>query len=237
MLPTKRSQKEPNYLKKLYLIYGTPKSGKTTIASHFGDDEDNKVLFFATEPGHKHQEIYKWQKPNKKGEYEDPLHWQDFLSCCKELATQEHDFKCLVIDVADNLWKWCGDYICKMHGIQHESDLGFGKGYALIKDEFMKPINFLAQKGMGIIFVSHAQDKDKELGPRKINYTDSTLPNSAKKVIHGICDYIFYFYQDINGKRLIRTKANETINAGDRSGKLNELIDMNPKLLINELRK
>ena len=239
-LPTKRSEKEKNYLKKTYLIYGAPKAGKTTITSQLGDDEGNKVLFFATEPGHKFQEIYKWQKEveyfDEDSTFEDPNCWEDFKLCCRELMTQKHDFKCLVIDTADILYKWCGEHVCKQHGIEHESDLGFGKGYALIREEFMAPINYLAQKGMGLIFVSHEVEKEKDLGIKKISYTDTTLPGSAKKVIHGLCDYIFYFGVNPEGKRYIRTKGTESVNAGDRGGNLSELLPMNAENLINELK-
>lgn len=232
-LPRSRSKREPNYLKKTYLIYGLPKTGKTTIASHLGDDEENLVLFFATEPGHKFQEIYKWEKENHDG----PTRWEDFLQCCRELATSEHQFKCLVIDTVDNLYKWCSDYVCAKFKIDHESDLGFGKGYSLIKDEFSKPLNYLAQKGMGLIFISHAQTRDIEVGKRKFSRTDTTLPSGAAKFINGLCDYIFYFHQDSEGKRFIRTKQTENVNAGDRSGALPDLIDYTEDVGAIEIKR
>jgi len=232
-LPSVRTQKEPNYLKKIYLFYGQPKAGKTTTAAAFGDDDDNRVLFFATEPGHKFQEIYKWQTENGR----DPQTWSDFLECCRELAkAPAHSFNMVAIDIVDNLWKWCALHVCKQQGIKHESDLDFGKGYAFIREEFMKPINWLGQSGYGIMFLSHSQDRDKDIGFKKLNYTDSTLPGSAKKVIHGLCDYILYFHLDLDGNRFIRTKGTETVNAGDRSGNLPELVGMNAAGLIKELQ-
>ena len=239
-LPTKRSEKEKNYLKKTYLIYGSPKAGKTTITSQFGDDQDNRVLFFATEPGHKFQEIYMWQKEieqlGEESTYESPTTWADFKECCRELVTEQHKFSCLVVDTADILFKWCGEHVCREHGIEHESDLGFGKGYALIREEFMKPINYLAQKGMGLIFVSHEQEREKQVGPRKISYTDTTLPGTAKKVLHGLCDYIFYFGVTEDGSRYIRTKGTENVNAGDRGGTLPETMEMDAQVLIGHLK-
>ena len=233
MLPTTRTSRETDYLKFIYLIFGIPKIGKSTILSKMG-----KVLVFATEPGHKSLEIFKYEVQNKKtGKLESPTRWIDFKICCKDLVTEDHDFNCLGIDTVDNLWKWCSEYICHKHKIEHESDLGFGKGYALVREEFMKPINYLAQRGMGIIFVSHSKTSEKELVNRKITYTDSTLPGSAAKVINGLCDYILYFFVDVEGHRLIRTKGIETINAGDRTGKLPEIIPMDAELLIEELKK
>lgn len=231
-LPSGRSQKESNYLKKLHLWYGSPKSGKTTIASTFGDDDKNKVLFFPTEPGHKFQEIYKYQVEDS-----DPTKWEHFLDCAKELITSEHDFKCLVIDTADNLWKMCSDYSNKKLGITHESEEDFGKGWAAVKNEFEKPFKYLTAQGMGVIFISHATTSAKDLGKRKINYTDSTLPKGAKAIIHGLVDYIFYFGQDDDGNRYIKTKGDETMNAGDRSGLLPVMIPMNAVRLIEELSR
>lgn len=220
-IPTKKSEKLKDYLKKKYMIFGIPKIGKTSVISNLGDD-DNKILFFATEAGHGELEVYKWQTDSGS----DPTSWDDFRKCVQELATTEHDFKCLAVDTVDNLYMWCASYIAKKNKVEHESDLAFGKGYNLIKEEMLKVINFLTQKGMGMIFISHTQTSEKIEGSRKYHLTTATLPNTGKKVIMGLCDYIFYFYADENGKRLIRTKGTENIEAGDRSGKLSELIEM-----------
>jgi len=214
-------------------MYGSPKAGKSTTASKLGDDEENKVLFFCTEPGHKFLEIYKYKLPEDK----EPTSWDHFKNCCRELSTAEHDFKMLTIDTVDNLWEWCSQYVLHKYNVEHPSDLAFGKGYSLIRDEFLAPIKYLGQVGMGLSFLSHAKTVEKELGPRKITYTTSTLPNTAAKLIHGLCDYILFFDTDLEGNRYIRTKGTELINAGDRSGKLPEVLKMDAKLLIDELTK
>jgi hypothetical protein len=132
---------------------------------------------------------------------------------------------------------WCSKFVYKKHDIEHASELGFGRGYDAIKQEFMAPINYLSQKGYGIIFISHTKTADLELGNRKITYTDSTLNNTAKKVIHGLCDYIFHAYADLNGKRWLRTKGTETVNAGDRSGRLPEVMELDAEQLKTELKR
>jgi len=246
-LPKAKTERETNFLKKIFLIYGLPKIGKTTIASRFGD-EQNKVLFFATEAGHKEQEIYKWfveetveSTDTKTGETKeltiqrDPSKWEHFKQCVVEV-TKQNDFKCLIVDTADNLFDWCQSYVRKRDGIAHESDLGFGKGYDALKKEFAAPINYLSQKGYGVIFLSHAKEMEVEEKNRKYNKIDTTLPNTAKKIIQPLADYIFYFHADENGKRLIRTKATQTVSAGDRSGRLPELLPMDAEILINNLK-
>lgn len=231
-LPKKRSGIESNYLKKIYLFYGEPKAGKTTTAAGFGDDDKNKVLFFCCEPGHKFQSIYKWEV-SEKGEA--PTMWEHFQMCARDLATQKHEFKCLVIDTVDNLFDWCANYTNKKQEIEHESDLGFGKGYAAIKKEFQSVINFIGQKDIGIIFISHAKHSEIEVNKRKMTHVGPSLGNTASKVVLGLCDYIFYFSLDHDGSRIIATKGSESIVAGDRSGKLPGVIPMDVKKLIEVL--
>ena len=213
-IPLTKSQVDLNYLNKITLLFGAPKSGKSTLASRLGDEE-NKILFFATERGHNFLEVYKWQTNYGT----DPTSWEHFKQAVVEV-TKQNDFKCLAIDTVDNLFDWCRRYVNKKHNLEHESDAGFGKGYAYIKEEFSAPINYLTQKGIGVMFISHSKTEDKELVNKKVTYTDSTLPSTAKKIIHGLCDYIFYVGVDIDGSRFLLTKGNETVNAGDRSGRL-----------------
>lgn len=245
-IPKVKTTKEKNYLKKIYLIYGIPKIGKTTIASQLGSDE-SKVLFFATEAGHKEQEIYKWYVDEEVSETDldsgevitiveqrDPSNWLHFKSCVMEM-TKQNDFKCLVIDTVDNLFDWCQSYVRKRENIQHESDLGFGKGYDMLKKEFAAPINYLSQKGYGVIFLSHAKENEVEENKRKFTKIETTMPNTAKKIVQPLSDYILYFHADETGNRLVRTKATQTVTAGDRSGRLPEIIPMDSKVLINHL--
>lgn len=211
-LPKSRSKKELNHLKKKYLWYGQPKSGKSTTAANFGDDT-NKMLFFASEPGHSELEIYKWERSDGH----QPQCWQDFVDCCRELyATDKHDFKLLVIDTVDILWNWCTEYICKMNDISHPSEMGFGKAYQAISYEFSNVCNKLGQRGIGFIFISHMKEYEVQIGPRKESCIGTTLSSGAQKFIHGFVDYIWFFNQTQEGKRYILTDRHNNITAGSR---------------------
>jgi hypothetical protein len=235
-LPTKKSKYDYHYTQYIYTIYGTPKVGKTTICSRFGD-KDNKVLFFTTEPGHKFQDIYKWSKKNKtNGKDVSPDCWIDFLTCCHELQTEKHDFSMIAIDVVDDIWEWCRDYLLAKKNVSHESDVKWGRMYTDIPAEFGRVLNKLANSGLGIMFISHRDAPELDANNKLLQIT-TTLHKRAKKPVHKMSDFIFYFFSDKDGKRWIQTKETKEIMAGDRSGMLPELIPMDAKVLIDELNK
>lgn len=235
ILPTAKTPPSTNINEYTYLIYGEPKVGKTTLASQFPN-----ALFLATEAGHKFLEVY---KIDIKG-------FEQFKLACRELITTEHKFKTVIIDTADNLYQMASKSVCKRMGIEHESDADFGKAYSRIKEEIMNVIRALTQHGLGVVFISHVDNKEVTIhktiddgkgghivAETKQKQIDATLGNSAKKVVRGLCDMIFYCYIDDTGKRWIRTKQTESIVAGDRSGKLPPVMPLDYKVLENELLK
>jgi GTPase SAR1 family protein len=250
ILPTKKSVPEFNLDEYTYLIYGEPKVGKTTFASHFPN-----AIFLATEAGHKFIECF---KVDINGDIKDEsgkvvkkvLPFEHFKLVCRDLIKAEHEYKTVVIDTADNLYIMAAKSVCRKMGIEHESDADFGKAYSRIKEEIMTVIHALTQHGLGVVFISHVDNREvtisqtisdgngehitAEVTKKQI---DATLSGSAKKLIRGLCDMIFYCYIDDKGKRWFRTKQNESIVAGDRSGKLPPIMPLSYTALEKELKK
>lgn len=244
-LPNSKSSKTIDPLLFNYLWYGKPKSGKSTTASEFGNGEDgeSKSLFFATEPGHKLLTIYKWEKPNplNPDKMMGPENWVDFVTCCGELSSQEHDFKLLVIDTVDILWNWCTDFVCQQNGISHPSEMGFGKAYQAISKEFSRVCNKLANRGIGFIFISHEKEYEIKVGPRTETAVSTTLAAGARKFIEGFVDFIWYFSSSLDGDRYVQTRRADNINAGSRGDKnlppLPEKMQMDAKTILDEMKK
>jgi AAA domain len=217
-LPKEKSKIDNNKLTKSMLLYGDPKVGKSTFVAKMGTDI-NKVLFFPTEPGHKFLEIYEWQTEGGG----KPKTWEDFKKCCQEFAGSP-EFSTLAIDTASILINWCVQSVLKRHGVVDESQGRFGNIFREISREFQDIINKLGQINKGIIFISHVNLKKEKEG---MIYPD--LPDKYENLFNGMVDYIFYMYTDANGKRFIRTKGTDRIVAGDRSGKLPEIIAIDLK--------
>lgn len=220
LLPTQITHAKNNMADLSVLIYGPAKIGKSTFCS-----KADHAIFLSTEPG-----------LNSLDCYQAPIqNWEDLLAVCGELADGKHSFKTMIIDTVDNAYKFCIDYICRKFKIDHESDLGYGKGYALINNEFMRVLNKLAFMPYGLYLVSHSQEKEMEtkLGA-KYNVTVPTIPDKARRIVLGLVDMILFC--DIETKknpdgttetrRVIRSTPSIHYMAGDRTGRLPDVLDL-----------
>ena len=220
MLPEKKTPKKTNLSDLTVLLYGMPKCGKSTWCSHA-----DGALFLATEPGLNHLEVF--QVPISSGE--------ELQAALAEVARGEHGFKTVVVDTADNAFRFCVDYICAKHGVKHPSDLTFGKGHALVNNEFLRVLNKLAQLPVGVILTSHAQDREVEGRNGTYTKTTPTLPDGARKALLGFVDIIaFVDVEADKGSdgaattycRVVRTKPSMHYEAGDRTGRLPEVLPL-----------
>jgi hypothetical protein len=219
MLPDKKTPKKTNLSDLTVLLFGMPKAGKSTWCSNA-----EGALFLATEPGLNHLEVY--QVPIST--------WEELLAALAEVAKGEHAFRTIVIDTTDNAYRFCVDYICTKHGVKHPADLPYGKGHALVNNEFLRVLNKLAQLPYGVILTSHAQEREVEGRTGTYTKTTPTLPDGARKVLLGFVDIIAFVDveadrgQDgaITYRRVVRTKPSMHYEAGDRTGRLPEVLPL-----------
>jgi hypothetical protein len=225
MLPTTKTPPKQELADLTVLVYGRPKAGKSSFCA-----QADKALFLATEAGLNHLDTY--QVPIDS--------WDDLLNACAEIAQGNHEFRTIILDTVDNAYRLCSEYVCKKHRIDHESDLGYGKGYALIANEFTRVLTKLSLLPYGLYIVSHAQDIEIETRTGKYNRTVPTLPEKARKVVLGLVDLILFVdfepYVDEDGdtqyRRVIRTKPTTTYEAGDRTGRLPETLPLDYQAFI-----
>ena len=222
MLPTKKTPPTIQLNRQTMLIYGPSKIGKSTFCSQM-----ENALFLATEPGLTALETY--NVPIKT--------WHELLNTAAEILKMDHNFEFIIIDTIDNAYRMCTEYICEKHKIIHESDLAYGKGYALINNEFHRVINKLSLLPLGMVLISHSQEKDIETRTGKQTKIIPTLPEKASKMITGLVDLILYCDvendMDENDKsywrRVLHTKPHPNFYAGDRTGKLPDILPLDFK--------
>jgi hypothetical protein len=218
-LPTEATKPVTELGKQTILLYGSPKLGKSSFASKAPGS-----LFFECEPGLNHLEVFKVPTYS----------WEAFLEACKLVAKGDHNFKTIVIDTIDNAFKMCSDYVCTKPGIEYEGDMGHGKGWALVKNEWHRVLTRLASLPYGLIMISHAIDKTIETRTGEYTKTTPSLPYRARNVVLGLVDIILFgdsiAKKDAAGnvtiERVVRTKPHPTYEAGDRTGRLPELLPL-----------
>jgi len=218
-LPTLPTTPTTELAKQTILLYSQPKLGKSEFSSRFPN-----AIFFECEPGLNHLEVYKVPTYT----------WDDFLAACSLVAKGDHPFKTIVIDTVDNAFKFCSEHICAKHHIEYEGDLGHGKGWSLVKNEWHRVLTRLASLPYGLVLISHAQDKLIETRTGEYTKTQPSLPDRARGVVLGLVDIILYgdtiVRKDEAGNaiidRVLRTKPHPTYEAGDRTGKLPEVLPL-----------
>ena len=219
LLPTAKTPPKPNLADLTVLTYGPTKIGKSTWCSH----ADN-ALFLSTEPGLNSLEVF--QVPIKS--------WDELLTACAKIAESKHEFKTVIIDTVDNAYRMCADYVCRKFKVEHESDLGYGKGYTLTLAEFQRVLNKLAFMPYGLYLISHSQEIEIETRTGKYTKTVPTLPEKARKIVLGLVDMILYCDIEaatgpdnkIVARRVMRTKPSLYYEAGDRTGRLPDVINL-----------
>ncbi len=219
MLPTQKSPPKTTLSDLTVLVYGPSKIGKSTWCS-----QADGALFLATEAGLNNLDVY--QVPIAT--------WDELLAACKEIAEGKHPYKTIIIDTVDNAYRMCAEHMCQKFKVEHESDLGYGKGYALINNEFYRVLNKLALLPYGLFLVSHSQEKELETRTGKLTRIVPTLPDKARKIVLGMVDVILFCdLEPTTGpdgkpaqRRVVRTKPHMSYEAGDRTGRLPEVIDL-----------
>jgi hypothetical protein len=219
LLPTQKNKPETDPMRYSILLYGPTKVGKTTFASHA-----DGAVFLATEPGTKALEVYSVPVAD----------WPTLLKALGELASGGHDFKTVVIDTIDNAYQMCQEHVCKENGWAHPSDGPYGKGWSAVAGEFKRVLLKLANMPFGVVLISHSMDKEIETRTGSYSKTTTTLPESARKIVIGLMDLVLLcdleVVQDEHGtyqqKRIIRTKPSASWDAGDRTGRLPDVLPL-----------
>ena len=210
------------------LLYGTPKSGKTTLASKFP-----KALVFAFEKGYN----------TIPGIMAQPINsWREFRSFLVDLKDDDvkEAYRTIVIDTADIAYEYCCDYIARQEGKDSIGDIKYGQGYTKAQKEFDKAIRYILQMDYGLVLISHSQDRT-ETDENNVEYIKMmpTLDKRAALVCERACDIIGLTrpVRDENGKVSTKMYLRETPRyvAGSRFKYMVDEIDLSYDNLVKAI--
>ena len=140
---------------KYILIYGKPKTGKTTLASRFPNN-----LLVAFEKGYNAIDGIKAVDINK---------WIDFKLVLRQLEKPEAQkmYDTITIDTATIAYEMCEQFVCSQNGVQSIRDIAWGQGWGLAKKEFENCLRKITMLGYGLVLISHI-----EIRKEKVNGDD-----------------------------------------------------------------
>ena len=200
-------------------IYGAPFSGKTTML-----DDAPAPLNLNTD-GNTEQMSRMVTIPIKdviKVEGRRTVRtfaWEIFKDAISELEKKDNDFKTIVVDLLEDTREMCRLYMYDRLNIQHESDSGYGKGWDIIKTEYLSTIRRLFNLDYeNIVVVSH-EDISKDITKKNGQNITRIAPNiqeSLANKIAGMVDIVARVVVEDDETRTLNFKSNEVIFGGGR---------------------
>lgn len=197
-------------------LYGVPFSGKTTFANQAPD-----VLHLNTDGNVKYVDgarLIIRDEIKLNGRIKETVFaWQMFKDAVETLSIGQHDFKTIVIDLVEDLLEHCRIYMYDKLGITHEADAGYGKGYDMVRTEFLPQIRRLTNAGYGVILISH--ETVSEITKRNGEKITTIKPNLQEKYankIAGMVDIVGRVFVDEDDRRWIKFKTDTVQFGGGR---------------------
>ena len=194
---------------KYILLYGKPKCGKTTLASHFP-----KNLLVAFEKGYNAIDGIKAVDINK---------WADFKLVLRQLEKPEAlaMYDTITIDTTTIAYEMAEQFICAQNGVQSVVDIPWGGGYAATKKEFENCLRKITMLGYGLVLISHIETrKEKTSDDNEIEILAPSMPKRCYEVVNQIVDIIGYiateWTEDGESERWLYTRQTPTVMAGSR---------------------
>lgn len=127
------------------VLYGPEGIGKSTFASHFPEP-----LYIDTEGSTAFMDVRRFPRPQSWAELQEQVKYvRDTPGLCKTLA----------IDTADWAEQLCMTSFCASRKLSGIEDLGYGKGYVYLAEEFGKLLNLLEEvinREINVVLTAHA---------------------------------------------------------------------------------
>ena len=177
------------------VLYGEPGVGKSVFAS-----KAPNPFFITTDGNYEFLEDF-GAKP------EDHIQVNSWSEAKKAFVKDFSNYDTIVVDLTEDLFKWCEYEYCRLNGYEHVSDPGFAKGYDITRNDFFINICKILNQEKNVILIMHGitySVKDR----RGIDHTKygptARIPDKVMDMIEGRVRYFLRAYmkaeEDANGK-------------------------------------
>lgn len=214
-LPKNKRRELTVDLKPDFWIYADSYVGKSTFVDTFDD-----VLFINTDGNTDNTTspvVGVKDFVTKKGRIKETHYgWETFKETVDDLTTEDNDFQIVAIDLLEDLYELCRTYVFDKNNIEHESDSGFGKGWDLVKKEFIDTIKRLKSLNYQIVFISKESRKEiKEKSGASYTTFSPNLKEKNANILSGVVDLTIHAEKD-GDKRYINLIPDEHTFGGGR---------------------
>lgn len=214
LLPSNERRQVGKTTKRKIWIYGSAFSGKTTFVDSAPDplnlNTDGNVQF-VTMPFIPIKDTYEGRQK--------VFAWEVFKDAIAELEKKDNNFKTIIVDLLEDTYEMCRLYEFDKQGFSHESDAGYGKGWDIVRTEYLSTIRKLVNLDYeNIILISH-EDSSKDITKKSGDKITSIKPNIGDKIankIAGMVDIVARVVVEDDGTRTLNFKSNEVIFGGGR---------------------
>lgn len=214
LLPSEERRQVGKTTKRKIWIYGSAFSGKTTFVDSAPDplslNTDGNIQF-VTMPFIPIKDTYEGRQK--------VFAWEVFKDAISELEKKDNKFKTIIVDLLEDTYEMCRLYEFDKQGFSHESDAGYGKGWDIVRTEYLSTIRKLVNLDYeNIILISH-EDSSKDITKKSGDKITSIKPNIGDKIankVAGMVDIVARVVVEDDGTRTLNFKSNEVIFGGGR---------------------
>lgn len=178
------------------VLYGEPGVGKSVFAS-----KAPKPFFITTDGNYEFLSEF----GAKEEDHVQVNSWTEFKTVVSKLDLT--NYETVVVDLTEDLFKWCEYEFCRANGYEHVSDPGFAKGYDITRNDFFINISKLLNlEDKNVILIMHgvtSSTKDRRGIEHTKYYPTNRIPDKVLDMIEGRVRYFLRCYtkaEEVNGK-------------------------------------
>ena len=195
----------PKEVKPSLIIYGKPKSGKSSALATF-----KKAIICDLEKGYDEHFGFMGDLVTS---------WDEFLEFKAELKRNREwrkQYNWVIIDTVSKLYEYAKSFIKSEQGVQFLDSLKYGKGHVYPTDLMIDALNEIKELGYGIIYILHSNEKDKKsLEEKTEEYIYPVLESRPFTWIGADVTATIYYVNE-NGKELFCLGRNPSYATGSR---------------------
>ena len=198
-------------------IYGVPFSGKTTFLDNAPDplnlNTDGNTKYVTMQRIRIRDEVTVEGRQSKT-----KFAWEILKETIEELEKYQNDFKTIIVDLVEDTREMCRLYMYDKYGWEHETDGGYGKGWDVIKTEYLSTMRRLLNLDYNVFLVSH-EDTSKDLTKSSGDKVTRIAPNIQEAIANklaGMVDFVARVVINKDDSRSLSFKTDNVVFGGGR---------------------